>query len=158
MSQDRPPSGSSPAGSRAEPPTIKVVQPRPAALRPPDPVPEASRPAGDDASINRKLIRPRLAHHASTPGRAVVRRRPAPPVVEGAEPVVLARQVRLMTPVVVTLENGEVLRGTLEWYDRDSLMLQRAGGAGILVMKHAIVHTCRDEGIASPPAPRGRRA
>ena len=122
-----------------------------------EPVPAAPPAAPGEELINRKLIRPHLAQHGASSTRPVARRRPAPPELTGAESTLYQRQVRLMTPLVVTLENGETLRGTLEWYDRDSLRLRRTDGPSVVVMKHAILHTCRDEDAAKLPTSRSRR-
>ena len=68
-----------------------------------------------------------------------------PPDSTGLESAHYLKQLNLGTPLAVTLETGEVLLGVLEWYDRSCLRLRRQEGAPVVVMKHAIVHTCRDE-------------
>jgi RNA chaperone Hfq len=42
------------------------------------------------------------------------------------------------TPVAVVLTDGEVLRGTVEWYDRDCIKLTRYGSPNLLIYKHCI--------------------
>ena len=37
------------------------------------------------------------------------------------------KQMQSRTPVAVVLTDGEVLRGTVEWYDRDCIKLTRYG-------------------------------
>ena len=40
------------------------------------------------------------------------------------------------TPVAVVLTDGETLRGTVEWYDRDCIKLTRYGSPNLLIYKH----------------------
>ncbi|MBZ5552976.1 MAG: RNA chaperone Hfq [Acidobacteriia bacterium] len=42
------------------------------------------------------------------------------------------------TPMVLVLTEGEVLRGTIEWYDKRCLKLNRPTEPNMLLMKHAI--------------------
>ena len=78
----------------------------------------------------------------------------APPEDTGLEAAHYLKQQNLATPLVFTLESGEVVRGTVEWYDRDCLKIRRADGPALVIMKQAIVHSSRDE---DEPAPRQQR-
>jgi sRNA-binding regulator protein Hfq len=106
------------------------------------------------APANRKLIRPQLPHVAQEAGPARPRR-PVPPLETGLEDAHLQKQQNLRTRLALTLEGGEVVRGSIEWHDRDCLMIRRDDGTGLLVMKHAIVQWSRDEQVEPE---RGRRA
>jgi sRNA-binding regulator protein Hfq len=47
-------------------------------------------------------------------------------------------------PVAVVLSDGEVLRGSVEWYDRDCIKLTRLGSPNLLVYKHVIKYIYKD--------------
>ena len=55
------------------------------------------------------------------------RKKPAPPDQTYAENFYYVKQMQSRTPVAVVLTDGEVLRGTVEWYDRDCIKLTRYG-------------------------------
>jgi len=103
--------------------------------------------------VNRKLIRPNLAEvkerFSSRPkpepqrtspgnGSSPARRRPAPPEQTNAEAFYYLKQMNSATPMVVILDNGEELRGHIEWYDKTCLKVHREGDPNLLVFKHAI--------------------
>jgi sRNA-binding regulator protein Hfq len=95
------------------------------------------------------LIRPRLDQHlVQGTARPSARRRPQPPDQTGLETAFYARQSSASAIVAVTLEDGQVLRGVVEWNDRDCLSLKRKDLPSIVVMKHVIVHVAPDEGAA----------
>ncbi len=98
--------------------------------------------------INRKLVRPnlaeikeRMAHQSHAPaappqhvqresgggngGTMPVRRRPAPPEQTNAEAFYYLKQMNSRTPMVVVLDDGEQLRGHIEWYDRGCIKVHR---------------------------------
>lgn len=66
------------------------------------------------------------------------RRRPVPPDATSAEAFYYLKQMNAKTPMVVLLDNGEELRGIIEWYDRSCIKLHRQGAPNLLLMKHAI--------------------
>ena len=49
------------------------------------------------------------------------------------------------TPVVVVLTDGELIRGTVEWYDRDCIKITRSGVPNLLLYKSAIKYIYKDE-------------
>jgi len=110
--------------------------------------------------VNRKLIRPNLSEvkerfsqrpksepqrspqgNGSTPAR----RRPAPPEQTNAEAFYYLKQMNSVTPMVVVLNNGDQLRGHIEWYDKNCLKVHREGGPNLLVYKHAIRYLYKQE-------------
>lgn len=122
----------------------------------------AGRTGGPDKGhepANRKLIRPRLEQHEHWPGtKPSRRRRTSPPTDEtGTEAAHFHKQANLRSTLVVTLEDGTVLRGVIEWYDRDAIKLRPDDGPGLVILKQAILHTARD-GNAATQSRRGRRA
>lgn len=42
------------------------------------------------------------------------------------------------TPMAVVLTDGEVLNGTVEWYDQDCIKLTRYGSPNLMIYKHSI--------------------
>jgi host factor-I protein len=97
--------------------------------------------------VNRKLFRPTLTDVKDqysprpaqpAPQSAPPRKKPAPPEQTFAENFYYVKQMQARTPVAVVLTDGEVLRGTVEWYDRDCIKLTRYGSPNLLVYKHSI--------------------
>jgi host factor-I protein len=58
------------------------------------------------------------------------------------------KQMQARTQMAIVLDNGEILRGTVEWYDRDCIKLTRHGEPNLLIFKRVIkyVHKDGDEG------------
>ncbi len=97
--------------------------------------------------MNRKLFRPPLSdvkeQYPQYPMRPQPmpqqpRRKPAPPEQTHAENFYYVKQMQARTPIAVVLTDGEVLRGTLEWYDRDCIKLTRYGSPNLMIFKHFI--------------------
>ncbi|HKY31541.1 MAG TPA: hypothetical protein VJV23_03310 [Candidatus Polarisedimenticolia bacterium] len=94
---------------------------------------------------NRKLIRPSLSDFKARSAAAPSRTRPAPPEQTGAEAFYYTKQMAARTPMVVILLDGEILRGMIEWYDRDCLKVNRPDGPNLLVLKHAIKYMYKED-------------
>jgi len=115
--------------------------------------------------MNRKLVRPnlaeikeRMAHQTHVPaaatqgtqretpsGNGAPRRRPAPAELTNAEAFYYLKQMNSRTPMVVVLDNGEQLRGHIEWYDRGCIKVHRTEGPNLLVFKHSIRYLYKQE-------------
>ena len=110
--------------------------------------------------VNRKLVRPNLAqvkekfaakgrrepvHREGSGNGAAARRRPAPPDQTSAEAFYYLKQMNAKTPMVVVLDNGEELRGHIEWYDRGCLKVHRPTEPNVLVFKHCIKYLFKQE-------------
>jgi sRNA-binding regulator protein Hfq len=66
-------------------------------------------------------------------------RRKVPPTAEtNAEIYYYKKQIDSHTSMVVVLRDGEEIKGTIEWYDRDALKINRKDAANILLLKHNI--------------------
>jgi host factor-I protein len=95
--------------------------------------------------VNRKLIRPPLSNPkdsyngpaAPSPSQPA-RKKPAPPEQTHAEGFYYVKQMQSRTPMTVVLTDGEVLNGTVEWYDRDCIKLTRYGSPNLMIYKHSI--------------------
>ena len=106
--------------------------------------------------VNRKLFRPTLTEvkdqqfpvRANPPtaqqSSAPQRKKPAPPEQTHAENFYFVKQMQSRTSVAVVLTDGEVLRGSVEWYDRDCIKLTRTGSPNVLVYKHVIKYIFKD--------------
>jgi host factor-I protein len=105
--------------------------------------------------VNRKLFRPNLTEvkepypvRASQPNGQpsgpMARKKPAPPEQTHAENFYYVKQMQSRNPVAVVLNDGEVLRGTVEWYDRDCIKLTRYGTPNLLIYKHSIKYLYKD--------------
>jgi sRNA-binding regulator protein Hfq len=113
--------------------------------------------------VNRKLVRPnlaeikeRMANKPKSAAREAVareapnshghhRRRPAPPEITAAEAFYYLKQMNNKTPMVVVLDDGEELRGHIEWYDRNTIKVHREDGPNLLLFKHSIRYLYKQE-------------
>ena len=46
--------------------------------------------------------------------------------------------------MVIVLKDGEELRGTIEWYDKDALKVHRADAPNILLMKDSVKYMYKE--------------
>jgi host factor-I protein len=118
--------------------------------------------------VNRKLFRPTLTDVKdqkeqfvpravqAAPQQVPPRKKPAPPEQTHAESFYFVKQMQARTPVAVVLTDGEVLHGTVEWYDRDCIKLTRFGSANLLVYKHSIKYLYKDGDEASQGGTNGQ--
>lgn len=73
---------------------------------------------------------PRDDRHGPPPPR-----RAPPPDHTGAEARWLLEHKEKRTPMVVTLNDGEVVRGWIEYYDRDMIKINRNEGPNLFIRK-----------------------
>lgn len=67
-----------------------------------------------------------------------------PPDSTGAEAAYLAENKEARTPMVVNLMDGEIVRGWIEYYDRDMLKINRDGGPNLFIRKVNIRYMYKD--------------
>ncbi len=79
-------------------------------------------------------------HRAPQPSSAAVqvRKRVAPPLETSAEIFYYKKQIDAHTPMVLVLLDGEEIEGTIEWYDRGALKVNRLDAPNLLVLKRNI--------------------
>ena len=101
--------------------------------------------------VNRRMFRPAFADvkEPSSPRQPqhngpVPSKKPAPPELTHAENFYWVKQMQSRTPMVVVLEGGEVLRGIIEWYDRDCIKLTREGEPNLMIFKRVIRYVHKD--------------
>ncbi len=111
--------GPSQSSVRRNPSTQNVISsPRPAA---------ASTPSSDGASA---------------PGKA----KKMPPSTEThAEVFYYKKQIDSHTLMVIVLQDGEEIEGTIEWYDRNALKINRTNAPNIMLLKHNIKYMFKAE-------------
>ena len=105
---------------------------------------------------NRKLIRPEP--DLKTASSRAVRRKQTPPEQTNAEEFYYLKQMAAKTPMVVVLNDGEELRGHIEWYDKGAIKLNRNDGPNLVLRKHAIRYMFKEEELRHELRKRHRRA
>jgi sRNA-binding regulator protein Hfq len=91
-----------------------------------------SRPSGSDNSGPRE--RPSM----SSPSSVQVRKRIPPPMETNAEIFYYKKQIDAHTPMIIVLMDGEEIEGTIEWYDKGALKVNRKSAPNLLVLKRHI--------------------
>ncbi len=89
--------------------------------------------------MGRKLIPPTAPSH---PPRA---KKEKPPYQTHAENYYYLKQMRNKTPMIIVFQDGEVVKGRIEWYDEKVIKVHRDGEPNLLVFKHAIKYILKDE-------------
>lgn len=75
----------------------------------------------------------------SAPSPAVqVRKRTPPPIETNAEIFYYKKQIDAHTPMIIVLLDGEEIEGTIEWYDKGALKVNRKSAPNLLLLKHNI--------------------
>jgi len=105
--------------------------------------------------VNRKLIRTTLAEVRERAEREGSRRntndanrKRVPPETTNAESFYYKKQMDNKTMMVMVLQDGEALHGTIEWYDRNCIKLHRTEGPNLLVLKHNIKYMYKSDEVA----------
>jgi hypothetical protein len=69
---------------------------------------------------------------------APVRKRTPPPMETNAELFYYKKQIDAHTPMVIVLTDGEEIEGTIEWYDRGALKVNRKSEPNLLLLKRNV--------------------
>lgn len=89
---------------------------------------------------------PRVPQQSSPSSSSVqVRKRTPPPIETNAELFYYKKQIDAHTPMVIVLQDGEEVEGTIEWYDRGALKVNRKDAPNLLVLKHNIKYMFKQE-------------
>jgi len=85
----------------------------------------------------------RSSQHSSSAAAAAaaavqLRKRIPPPLETNAEIFYYKKQIDAHTPMVIVLQDGEEIEGTIEWYDRGALKVNRKSAPNLLVLKHNV--------------------
>lgn len=79
------------------------------------------------------------------PSSIQVRKRQPPPAETHAEIYYYKKQIDAHTSMVLVLQDGEEIEGTIEWYDRGALKINRRGAPNLLVLKRNIKYIFKAE-------------
>ena len=93
----------------------------------------SSRAASDTGSREARVAQ---QQHNNPPVQ--VKKRVPPPSETNAEIFYYKKQIDAHTPMVLVLLDGEEIEGTIEWYDRGALKVNRKGAPNLLVLKRNI--------------------
>jgi host factor-I protein len=92
---------------------------------------------------------PRDRDSAPTPSpassAAALGRKKVPPAETSAEIFYYKKQMDSHTPMVIVLTDGEEVEGTIEWYDRNALKVNRKDAPNIMLLKHNIKYMFKAE-------------
>ena len=72
-------------------------------------------------------------------------RKKTPPVETNAETYYYKKQIDSRTLMVIVLQDGEEIEGTIEWYDLDALKINRTDSPNLLLPKHNIKYMYKSE-------------
>jgi len=81
------------------------------------------------------------------------RKRQPPPSETHAEIYYYKKQIDAHTTMVLVLEDGEEIEGTIEWYDRGALKINRRSGPNLLVLKRHIKYIFKADERGRGPQP-----
>ncbi len=82
-----------------------------------------------------------------------VRKRTPPPMETNAELFYYKKQIDAHTPMVIVLLDGEEIEGTIEWYDRGALKVNRKSAPNLLLLKRNVKYMYKaDERIEEEAA------
>jgi sRNA-binding regulator protein Hfq len=82
---------------------------------------------------------------ASASAAAAQGRKRVPPAETNAEIFYYKKQMDAHTVMVIVLRDGEEIEGTIEWYDRSALKVNRKDAPNILLLKHNIKYMFKAE-------------
>lgn len=92
------------------------------------------------------------AQRAAQQAAVQVRKRVPPPMETNAEIFYYKKQIDAHTPMVIVLQDGEEIEGTIEWYDRGALKVNRHGAPNLLVLKRNIKYMYKADERVEPAA------
>lgn len=78
------------------------------------------------------------AQRAAQAAAVQVRKRTPPPTETSAEIFYYKKQIDAHTSMIILLQDGEEIEGTIEWYDRNAIKVNRKGSPNLLILKHNI--------------------
>jgi sRNA-binding regulator protein Hfq len=99
------------------------------------------RPSGGGAAPRES----RESSSGAAAAAAALGRKKIPPAETSAEIFYYKKQMDQHTPMVIVLTDGEEVEGTIEWYDRTALKINRKGAPNIMLLKHNIKYMFKAE-------------
>ena len=80
-----------------------------------------------------------------------LRKRQPPPTETHAEIYYYKKQIDAHTPMILVLRDGEEIEGTIEWYDRGALKINRRSAPNLLILKRNIKYMYKAEERSPQP-------
>ena len=99
-------------------------------------VPQPRERSNGSSRVSNEGSQPRPA--AQQPSSVQVKKRVPPPNETNAEIFYYKKQIDAHTVMVIVLLDGEEIEGTIEWYDRGAIKVNRKGAPNLLVLKRNI--------------------
>ena len=84
-------------------------------------------------------------HYVRNNGNGNGSNRTAPPESTNAENFYYLKQMNSKTPMVIVMNDGEEIRGWIEWYDKTCLKVNREGAPNLLIQKHVIKYVFKQD-------------
>ena len=110
----------------------------------------SSRASNDGGGGGGQARERAVQQHASS---VQVKKRVPPPNETNAEIFYYKKQIDAHTLMVIVLLDGEEIEGTIEWYDRGALKVNRKGAPNLLILKRNIKYIYKaDERVESASA------
>jgi host factor-I protein len=85
------------------------------------------------------------SHQRPAQSSVQVRKRVPPPNETNAEIFYYKKQIDAHTMMVIVLTDGEEIEGTIEWYDRGALKVNRRSAPNLLLLKRNIKYMYKAE-------------
>lgn len=99
--------------------------------------PSVTRQSAGISEANQPLL--------SHPLLTTARRKQAPPEQTYAENFYYLKQMTSKMQMVIFMDNGEEIRGIIEWYDKNCLKVNRVKDPNLLIMKSKIKYMYKQE-------------
>jgi hypothetical protein len=93
-------------------------------------------PSRSGSSDHSGAMAPRVS--SPSPSSIQVRKRTPPPMETNAEIFYYKKQIDAHTLMIIVLMDGEEIEGTIEWYDKAALKVNRKSAPNLLVLKRHI--------------------
>jgi sRNA-binding regulator protein Hfq len=88
--------------------------------------------------MNRKLIRPNFNEIKEKMQKETSKKKSHPFYETYAENYYYLKQMNKKTPIAVVFQDGQEIKGYLEWYDKDCIKINRDDAPNLLVYKNSI--------------------
>ena len=109
------------------------------------PPPRAAQHRPSGGSAPREPRESSSSSSGAAAAAAALGRKKIPPAETSAEIFYYKKQMDQHTPMVIVLLDGEEVEGTIEWYDRSALKINRKGAPNIMLLKHNIKYMFKAE-------------
>ena len=90
--------------------------------------------------MSRKLISPKIGEKKKPKNGKI-----KPPYETHAENFYYLKQMKMKTPMIIVMIDGEIVKGKIEWYDRNVIKVNREQEPNLVIFKHSIKYMLKDE-------------